>query len=87
MNSPATRPTASVGADPEMVIDAGMVAPMLGMSPEAFMRGVQDGLIVQVTERGVDEDAGWFRVTFRYHRRRCRISFNPQTGTIVPGQV
>jgi hypothetical protein len=71
-------------ADPAVTLDGGMVAPLLGLSPEAFMRRVQRGIIVQRTERGQDEDAGWFRVTFRFRRRRCRIRFNPETGVIVP---
>lgn len=75
---------ASAVADPAVTLDAGMVAPMLGLSPEAFMRGVQRGMIVQRTERGVDEDAGWYRVTFRFRRRRCRIRLNLDTGTVVP---
>ncbi|HET8996830.1 MAG TPA: DUF6522 family protein [Acetobacteraceae bacterium] len=75
---------ASAIADPPVPLDAGIIAPMLGLSPETFMRGVQRGMIVQRTERGLDEDAGWFRVTFRFRRRRCRIRFNPDTGTIVP---
>ena len=75
---------AGVGDWSEFTFDAGMVAPMLGLSPEVFMRGVRGGMIVQRTERGVDEDAGWFRITFRYRRRRCRIRFNPNTGTIAP---
>lgn len=75
---------ASAIPDPAVPLDAGVVAPMLGLSPEVFMRGVQRGMIVQRTERGVDEDAGWYRVTFRFRRRRCRIRFNPDTGTVVP---
>lgn len=75
---------ASAVADPAVPLDAGMVAPMLGLSPEAFMRGVRRGMIVQRTERGLDEDAGWYRVTFRFRRRRCRIRFNPDTGMVVP---
>lgn len=47
------------------------------------MSGVQQGTIVQRTERGVDEDAAWFRVSFHYCRRRRRITFNPDTGMIA----
>lgn len=56
---------------------------MPGLSLEAFMSGVQQGTIVQRTERGVDEDAAWFRVSFHYCRRRRRITFNPDTGMIA----
>jgi len=84
MTRSVTESAASGIADPAVTLDAGMVASMLGLSPEAFMRGVQRGMIVQRTERGQDEDAGWFRVTFRFRRRRCRVRFNPDTGMIVP---
>lgn len=66
-----------------MTIDAGFIAPLLGLAPEAFMAAIRRGAVVHVTERGVDEDAGHYRVTFRYRRRRCRVIVSAKTGAVV----
>lgn len=60
MERSTTPSAAAITADEsnlELVLDISIVAPMLGLSPEAFMSGVQQGTIVQRTECGVDEDA------------------------------
>lgn len=74
----------STVANADIIIDAVAVAPLLGLSPDLFMSNLRHGRIAQLTERGVDEDAGLYRLTFRYRRRCCRVVVNPQTGTIVP---
>ena len=70
---------------PEVTIDADVVAPLLDMESSAFIAAVRRGAVLQRTERGIDQDAGLYRITFRYGRRHCRIIINPATGTIAPG--
>lgn len=89
------QPTANVGKSLEarpgndlevatdLTIDASAVAPRLGLAPHAFMAAMRRGAISQITERGTDEDAGHYRVTFRFWRRRCRV-VNSDTGAVVP---
>ena len=61
--------TASASDSSEIVIDAATVAPRLGLTPERFMEELRRGLVFQVTEMGVGEDAGRIRLTFRYRAR------------------
>jgi hypothetical protein len=70
-------------ASEAVTIDAGFVAPLLGLAPDAFMAAIRRGAVVQRTERGVDEDAGHYRVTFRYRRRRCRLIVSADTGAVL----
>lgn len=71
--------------DEELTIDAALIAPGLGLAPGAFMAAIKRGVIHQLTERGTDEDAGRYRVTFRYRTRRCQVIVNPKTGVLVQG--
>src|SRR3546814_2106771 len=61
--------TVSVSESREIVIDAATVAPRLGLTPERFMEELRRGLVFQVTETGVGEDAGRVRLTFRCRAR------------------
>lgn len=74
----------SVATDSNIIVEAGAVAPLLGLSPDLFITNVRRGMIAQLTERGVDEDAGLYRVTFRYRSRCCRVVVNPQADTVTP---
>ncbi|HEY7578520.1 MAG TPA: DUF6522 family protein [Acetobacteraceae bacterium] len=69
---------------PEMTVDANVVAPLLDLEPSAFIAAVRRGAVLQRTERGIEQDAGLYRITFRYRRRRCRIVMDPATGRIAP---
>jgi hypothetical protein len=81
--TPAVDSVDSVGGAP-LTIDAVLVAPLLGLAPDAFMAAIKCGTIWQLTERGIDDDEGRYRVTFRYRRRRCRIVVRPDIGTAAP---
>lgn len=50
----------------EITLDAAVMAPRLGLSPQRFMALWRRGLIRQRVEQGLGEDAGRFRVTLRY---------------------
>jgi hypothetical protein len=60
-------------ADGSFVVDAVLVAPGLGLTPEAFMRELQQGLVFQIHESGTGEDSGTHRLTFRYRSREWRM--------------
>lgn len=87
-NQPPTIPDRTSSAEGSannaaVTVDAGLVAPLLGLAPDAFMAAIRNGAISQVTELGIDEDAGHYRVTFRYRRRRCRVVVRAETGAAV----
>ena len=50
----------------EIVLDATIVAPPLGLSPQRFMALWRRGIIRSSFERGIDEDSGRCRITLRY---------------------
>jgi hypothetical protein len=57
----------------ELMIDAAVVAPRLGLSPARFMAELKRGHIYQTTEQGRGQHEGRYRVTFHYRARTCRI--------------
>ena len=67
---------------PELTLDAALVAPRLGLSPERFMALWRRGIIRQSFEAGVGEDAGRFRVTLRYLAARVEL-FVAADGTLL----
>jgi uncharacterized protein (UPF0276 family) len=60
-------------ADGGFVVDAALVAPGLGLTPEAFMAALRKGLVFQIHESGTGEDSGTHRLTFRYRSREWRL--------------
>jgi hypothetical protein len=69
--------------DGEVTIDARLIAPRLGLSPERFMAEVRRGLVYQVAEQGVATDAGRMRLTFRYRERECRVFVDQKSGNAL----
>jgi hypothetical protein len=55
-------------------VDAKLVAGRLGLSPDAFWREMQRGIVYGVVERGEGEDAGSVRLTFRYRAKSWSIT-------------
>ena len=70
-------------ADGEITIDAELLAPKLGLSPEALMAEMRKGIVYSVVETGVNEDTGRARVTFRYRTRAWTVVVDPD-GTLAP---
>lgn len=68
---PADNPPICV-VDGEITVDAGFLAPKLGLSVEALRAEMRLGRVVSTCEKGRDEDAGRFRVTFRHGARVWR---------------
>lgn len=54
-------------------IDATIVAEALKISPEQLQTAMRSGSITAVCERGLDEDAGTFRLSFMARNRRLRL--------------
>jgi hypothetical protein len=64
---------AVVSIDGEITVDARLIAPHLGLTPEEMIAEVRHGLVYQVAEKGLAADEGRLRLTFRYRARECRV--------------
>ena len=56
------------------VVAAEDLGPALGVAPAEVPRLLREGRITALHERGEGEDAGRFRLTFRYGARRLRLT-------------
>ena len=68
--------------DGEITIDADALAPKLGLSVGALKENMARGLVMSVAESGVGEDAGRWRLTFRYRARVWRVVVDVD-GTLI----
>ncbi len=71
--------TASFGqkiqfADDAFVVDAALVGELLQLPASRVQVLMRSGMITSVCERGTDEHAGEFRLSFFYGSRRARLS-------------
>ena len=55
-------------------VDAALIAAGLGIAPEQVQADMRAGRITSACERGVDEDAGTFRLSFFAGNRRLRLT-------------
>ena len=62
-----------VARTPAIEIDAGLVAPRLGLTLAEFRQLMDQHRITILCERGVGEDAGRYRASFYYGDRRVRL--------------
>lgn len=53
----------------EVTVEAGYLAARLGLSVARLQAEMRRGIIYSVVERGMGEDAGRLRLTFRYRAR------------------
>lgn len=60
------------------VIEAADLAQALGLSEEAVRAGLRDGTITSRTERGMDSDAGRWRLTFYHEGRALRLTIDAE---------
>lgn len=63
-------------------IDASIVADGLKMPPAAILQAIREGTVTSRCERGVDADAGRYRLTFYSKYRRFRVVIDAR-GAIV----
>ncbi len=64
---------ATIESDGAITVQAEPVAAGLGLSIEAFLGNLRAGVVFQAMERGIDEDAGRLRITFRYRNRQFQV--------------
>ncbi len=57
----------------EATIEAGHLAAKLGLSVDRLRAEMRRGIVYGVVERGVGEDAGRLRLTFRYRARSWAV--------------
>lgn len=57
----------------EIAVDGGIVAQALGLELDDFRRLMDDRKVAVLCERGTDADAGLYRATFYFERRRVRL--------------
>lgn len=60
----------------DLVFDATIVGPLLGLEPGAFMEELKKGMVHQVHEQGTGVDHGRKRVTFRYRARQSVLTLD-----------
>jgi len=53
----------------EATVEAGFLAAKLGVSVDLLQAEMRKGIVYGTLERGIGEDAGWLRITFRYRSR------------------
>jgi len=69
----------------EIMIDATLLAPRLGLSPEALKTEMRMGLVYSIAETGADEDEGRTRLTFRYRSRTWVVVVEPDGSLVERG--
>lgn len=73
-------------AEGEFGVDAAIVADGLGLDPAFVLAAMRERRITSLCERGIDEDAGRSRLTFRFGKRRLRLVID-QDGNILDRSV
>ena len=64
------------------VVPATELGPLLGVRPADLPRLMRDGIVTARHEAGAGEDAGRFRLSFRYGDRMVRLTCTDD-GTVV----
>lgn len=62
-----------VAVNPEVEVDAALVADGLGLAVDEFRQLMEQRRISVLCERGTGEDAGLYRATFYHGQRRVRM--------------
>jgi hypothetical protein len=65
-------------SDGAIAIDAAIVAHGLAIAPAALLQALREGAITSRCERGIDADAGRYRLTFFSRHRRFRVIVDAQ---------
>lgn len=68
--------------DGAIEVDAEIVAEGLRIEPSLVQEQMRDGTITSLCERGIDEDAGRYRLTFFSDRWRLRLLVD-KSGNVV----
>lgn len=68
-------------------VEAEDLARLFDRNPDEVRRMMRDGSLTCLVERGEDEDAGRFRVTFRDGIRRVRLTVDAQGNILARSRV
>ena len=64
--------------DDTFVVDAAIIGELLHLPASRVQALMRAGSITSACERGIDEHAGEFRLSFFYRNRRARLSTDPE---------
>jgi hypothetical protein len=70
----------------EFSVDAAEIAKGLRMLPTQVLTGMRHRRITSLCERGIDEDAGRYRLTFFYRRRQFCLVVD-EAGNILERRI
>jgi hypothetical protein len=68
--------------DGDFLIDAGLLAELLGVAASEIPTLMQARAITSACERGTDEHSGRYRLSFFYRSRRARLNVDA-SGTVL----
>lgn len=86
-NKPATAALPPVEiSDGTFCVDGAMLGNLLDVQPADVPGLMRDGAITSVCERGTDDHAGQYRLSFFYGSRRARLSID-ESGRILRRSV
>ena len=57
----------------DVTVDAALIADALGLEPSSVPVRMREGEITAICERGIDEDSGFYRLTFFRAGYRARL--------------
>ncbi len=64
-------------SDNTFLVDAALIGELLRIPASRVAALMREGKITSACERGIDEHAGEFRLTFFYRNRRARVGTDP----------
>lgn len=64
--------------DRTIVVDAEVIGTALGIDRPRVHQLMREGRITSLSERGIDDDAGTYRLTFFHGNRRARLIVSDQ---------
>ena len=73
--------------DRTLCIDAAVIGQGLNVEPSLVQVRMREGKITVLCERGVDEDAGRYRMTFFHENRRFRLVVDEEGNAIQRSTV
>ena len=76
--SPTSARAAIEFHDDTFVVDAALIGELLHLPASHVSSLMRAGRITSACERGIDEHAGEFRLSFFYRNRRARLSMDPE---------
>jgi hypothetical protein len=68
--------------DGAFTVDAAVIAEGFDLAPAIVQRRMREGKLTSRCERGMDQDAGRYRLTFFYNRRRFHLIVD-ETGKVL----